>query len=289
MWFEVSRGNQTLLLFGCAALVKCAELDCHPSLEITYFKDAIGVYTINGVDYEFKDGDVFLMQSNAYHEITHLEKKGTVYNINFEPRFIWDSTSFSEVDDYMRIFRGDPSLFRFRLDRENPARMQVIDLIVRIHDEFIAKDKCYGHMVRIYMQHIFVTIYRNFECCADSDASVGRHNIKAISKSIDYIDEHLCENIKLDDIAGVANVCPTYYGVIFKKLNGITPWEYITSKRILLATEKLEKGECLSMYDLAYSCGFNNTANFNRAFKKYTGTVPSKYFKSKTNANYKED
>lgn len=283
---DIVQGDKTLLHFGYLELKDVVYMDYHVSLEVTYFKEAEGVYTINGKDYEFKCNDLFLMPSNIRHEVTKVTKKGYICNILFDSRFLWDSVNFWGMDDFLQIFRGNPDEYQYMLDRSNPACKKIINLIEEIHREFKCKEKCYEHMVRIYMQNIFVTIYRNFNYEETKEFSVDRHNIKAMSKSIDYIDSHLCDNLRLDAIAAVANICPTYYGTIFKKLYGITPWEYITSKRIELAIDKLKKGDYTTMHELAYECGFNNTVNFNRAFKKYTGMVPTKYIKLKCNLEY---
>ena len=40
-----------------------------------------------------------------------------------------------------------------------------------------------------------------------------------------------------------------------------------------------------NIIDLALSCGFNNTANFNRAFKKCMGMTPSEYKKKLPDAH----
>jgi len=36
-----------------------------------------------------------------------------------------------------------------------------------------------------------------------------------------------------------------------------------------------------TMLDIALSCGFNNTANFNKTFRKLTGMTPTDYRMSK--------
>lgn len=274
------------IIFGFSRLGKNTPAnypqDCHPELELTFFENASGIYTINDREYEFGCNDLFLMPSNTPHKVSRVDRPGYIYNIFFEPRFLWDNVNYFGMDNYLQIFKSDLPQFQYRLDRANPAREQIMDLIRKIHSEFIDEKCCFEHMARIYIEHILVIIYRNFGYCkADEGCYVEQRNIKLMSKSIDYIDEHYCENLRLENLASIANMSPTYYGIIFKRLNGITPWEYITAKRIDCAIEKLKNEECTSMHELAYSCGFNNTANFNRAFKKYTGTVPSKYFKSK--------
>ena len=54
--------------------------------------------------------------------------------------------------------------------------------------------------------------------------------------------------------------------------------EYIIRKRIDLAKMELKRTDS-NILDLAYRCGFNNSANFNRAFKQRTGQTPSEFRK----------
>jgi len=70
------------------------------------------------------------------------------------------------------------------------------------------------------------------------------------------------------------------YNYIFSRLNGVSPWDYLTAKRVEKAASLLRSERGLTMLEIATRCGFNNTANFNRAFKKYQNRTPSSYRKS---------
>ena len=50
----------------------------------------------------------------------------------------------------------------------------------------------------------------------------------------------------------------------------------IETRLIKKSIELLKKSNS-NILDIAIECGFNNTANFNRAFKKMTNKVPSDY------------
>lgn len=56
----------------------------------------------------------------------------------------------------------------------------------------------------------------------------------------------------------------------------MTTWNYISIKRIEEALS-LIKTTNLSILEIALSCGFNNTANFGKTFKKYTNLPPSSF------------
>ena len=97
-----------------------------------------------------------------------------------------------------------------------------------------------------------------------------------ITKGMQYIKDHLTEDLRLDDLALVANMSTSYFSHIFKTVNRISPLDYIIRKRIDMAMSELQQTN-KSILEIAYSCGFNNTANFNRAFRSKTGLVPSDY------------
>ena len=87
---------------------------------------------------------------------------------------------------------------------------------------------------------------------------------------------YICEELKLERLAEIMALTPNYFSHLFKKLNGITVCDYINAKRIEKATRILTSGSNkLTMLEIATTCGFNNTARFNKTFKKYRGFTPS--------------
>lgn len=92
------------------------------------------------------------------------------------------------------------------------------------------------------------------------------------------MDAHLTEDLTLEDIAQAAGLSRSYFSAIFRQLNGVTVWDYITRKRIELAMEYLRHGN-LPITQIASMCGFNTIANFNRSFKLVTHCTPSQFRK----------
>ena len=56
----------------------------------------------------------------------------------------------------------------------------------------------------------------------------------------------------------------------------MTTWDYINIRRIERARELLA-GTNDTVLAVATACGYNNTANFNRIFRKITGITPHEY------------
>ena len=89
-----------------------------------------------------------------------------------------------------------------------------------------------------------------------------------------YIDENITYPITLEEVAAAASMSRTYFFAVFKKINGITPWKYITVKRVEKAVELIKTTD-MTKLDIAFSCGFSSSSNFYKAFKSVTGKNPS--------------
>ena len=258
-------------------------LDYHAELEISLFMNVGGVYKINDKDYEFKSGDVFIMQSGIPHKVVKTYGQGLLYNFIFEQRFLWELSLFD--NNAFNVFVGNPRDFKHMLDRGNAKHNDIVNDIINIYHEFKESKRGYEQMVRVYLMKILITLARDFGYTGDTEF-VDEKNVLEISRTMKYINEYYFEKITLSALARMSGMSEAYFGRIFKRLSGVTPLEYINTKRIEKAIEILKEHSNITMYALAKECGFNNTANFNRTFKKLTGQVPSHYRKQQRTAYY---
>src|SRR5690625_497964 len=98
---------------------------------------------------------------------------------------------------------------------------------------------------------------------------------------LEYIMEHFDEDIPLAHAASMANMGITTFCNFFKDNFRLTFVEYLNSIRIGHACKLLSDNDYLTIAEIAYQCGFNTLANFNRQFKKFKGMTPSE-FKNKS-------
>lgn len=99
---------------------------------------------------------------------------------------------------------------------------------------------------------------------------------EAIQKSIDYIEDNLAEDIRIETLAEVASLSPYYFQRLFGRLIRIPVNEYIKLRRLAKASEAL-KNKKLRIFDIALDCGFSDHANFTRAFRETYGITPEEY------------
>ena len=112
-----------------------------------------------------------------------------------------------------------------------------------------------------------------FEDLAGSRPDLPAGTEIAVLDILDYVGEHLCENLSIDLIAGQFYISKYYMMRLFKQETGYTLGQYISQKRLLLAKELLSSG--VPGTQVCYDCGFKDYSTFSRAYKQLFGVTPS--------------
>lgn len=105
------------------------------------------------------------------------------------------------------------------------------------------------------------------------------HAWEAAQQAVDYIEEHLQEELSNERLADLVSLSPFYFQRLFKRLVNKPVQEYIKLRRLARVTEDLgtDSGRIL---DTALDYGFSSHANFTRAFKEAYGITPEEYKKT---------
>lgn len=102
--------------------------------------------------------------------------------------------------------------------------------------------------------------------------------IRTLQKAIDYVEEHLLEEIRFDDVAGQLNLSPYEFHRAFSFLSGMTLNTYVRNRRLSLAGQELAKTD-KKVVDIAMKYGFESQDGFTKAFMRFHGVAP-KYAKT---------
>lgn len=101
----------------------------------------------------------------------------------------------------------------------------------------------------------------------------GEGMLKELNQVIDYIEEHLNEDMTLEEIARYAGVSDFHFRKIFFYLSGLTLSEYIKNRRLSEANKDLLNNERVT--DVAFKYGYESIDGFTRAFRSWSGFLPS--------------
>lgn len=98
--------------------------------------------------------------------------------------------------------------------------------------------------------------------------------ISGIQNAINYIEEHLTQELDYEAIARESFSSPFHFQRCFSILCGYTLGEYIRNRRLTLAGAELSNTR-EKIIDVAYKYGYENPESFAKAFQKFHGITPS--------------
>ena len=233
---------------------------CHEYFEILYITEGSGRFVVEGEEYPVHSGCLFLVRPYKYHFVNiDREKPYERYVLHF---------SLSDLPSNLR------SLFLSE-DRKNEhctyfpsgkvpgtvlSTLERLDIVNTLSTE---------------KQILYLSLLISEVVVFLSDTRIERetpHNSELGARVIRYLNDHIEEDISLDDIARHFFVSKFYLCRAFKKHNGISIHGYITQKRVMLAKKMIEGGESAS--GAAYRVGFGDYSAFYRAYIKILGTSP---------------
>jgi AraC-like DNA-binding protein/ligand-binding sensor protein len=98
----------------------------------------------------------------------------------------------------------------------------------------------------------------------------------AIRRARVFIHDHMEDELTLSKVANVVNMSATYFSEKFREATGITFVEFVTRTRVEKACNLLQNPQ-RRISEVAFAVGFQSLSQFNRAFKRFTGSSPSEY------------
>lgn len=245
----------------------------HPEYELNFIGNAKGVKRIVGdSSEEIDDLELVLVGPNIHHGwLLHncTSKKIHEVTMQFHDNLLTNDLLFRKTmrpirDMFKRASHG--ILFSKKTTKELQGRIKrvskldsidyFLELISLLYDSSISRN-----------QRLLSTSTVVRESFENSD------KIKTI---YDFVQESFQKKITLDEVSDLVNMSKVSFNRFIKKRTGKTFIDYVNDVRIgYAAIWLLEKD--LSISEIAYLSGFNNTANFNRIFKKLKNCTPTQY------------
>ena len=99
---------------------------------------------------------------------------------------------------------------------------------------------------------------------------------KEIQKSLEYLNEHYQEPIKIITLSESCHMSETHFRRLFHETIHMTPVDYINFVRIQKACEYLKSSND-SIENVAIKVGFLSQSTFNRNFNRFVGVSPHKW------------
>lgn len=275
----LGRNYSTLLRMWDVAVpagVRMLRQHQHLNFEIMYVNSGSGIYSLENRSLEIQKGDLFVFSGNEQHCITDVGEEGLhMTNLQFVPHFLCEHAP--EIPSAIDI----NFFFHHSMQFENRIKCEYNEIAVllfhRIRKELAENIKETPLMVKSLLIQLMILLIRHYHY-QDERRNPNQERLHCIHRGLEYIGHYFTDNISLHDIADAAGLSSAYFSTVFKNTVGIPLWDYINSMRIEKACQLILSEERPgNMVYVAQECGFNNTANFNKAFRKYTGMSPREY------------
>lgn len=240
-------------------------MHAHESYEIYCFLMGDAKYSVEGNFYDLKSGDILIMKrAEAHSLIIKSQVPYERYVINFYPEAVLGEN----CDEIMNFIYKRPL---GKYNRFPASLFKQKNWLYYLEKMYKASNE--------YEQRIYLTVLLNELKNAYPEIKKRQQKNENFSNIITFINEHITENITLEDICRFSFLSKSQLNRKFKAVTGSTAWEYVTVKRLMLAKELLKKGHRPTSVYL--ECGFNDYSTFYRAYKTKFQSSPTKDYKSK--------
>lgn len=251
----------------------------HSLIELSLVLSGSGKYKINNQVYSINEGDIFFFRPNEAHCITDVEENGmTLLNLHIAPYYLYTNLQGALNTGYIKLLTSNFKLISNKISEtlNEEENHKINNLILSIKDELETRQSDYVTLTNNYISTILIFLSRKYDKQRFSQKE--KQSYQKLLQTIQYIDLNYKENITLDSLAQNVAYSRCYFSTIFKKCMGMSVWDYICIKRIEEALSLIKTTD-KNILDIALECGFNNTVNFNKIFKKYTNLLPSTFRK----------
>lgn len=254
----------------------------HEEIQLTWILKGSGTLIADNNMFSFRAGDIICLGGNQPHvfksDSAYFEASPTLQvharTIFFHPEGnlsgLFELPEFKKIKAFWQQFRNG-----FRVPE---ASQELISTrIQRVHDtggipQFLAF---------IDLLHSLLSLEPLQPLTSGARLSrVNEQEGIRIGYIYDYIMKHYDHDIRLEDIAREAHMTPQAFCRYFKKHTRLTFISFLNEVRINEACKQLADGSFDSISTIAYNCGFNSIANFNRVFRSVTGKSPRAYLRA---------
>lgn len=245
----------------------------HKHFEIYYLKSGRCRYFIDNKICEVSKGDIVIIPGGVIHNTTY-------YGNEPYERILMQITK--EYINPVLNPKLQP-IFKRRIYRpERPFEIE--ELLREIEEEYRENSDISEEMIKCRLTELFCYLIKNKPLkISDENSEVNA----IISKITSYISKNFSQDIALSKTAEKAGFSDCYFSKFFKTQTGFGFKEFLLITRLREAKKLLSATE-LSVCEIAFACGFNDSNYFSSVFKKKEGVTPLEYRKKSNEKSRKK-
>ncbi|WP_167747204.1 AraC family transcriptional regulator [Cohnella luojiensis] len=260
MNIEVAAAAETIL---DASSLKDRE-DTYDCNRFLFVKEGQGKLIVHDKEIQLVQGKLCILLSGIPHRIAlESEEKLTLQWCHFR-------SSYEDRD----LYRTLQIPFHIQVTNEQE---EISALFKRLFEQ-LSLDRLTSRLkIKAIMLNLISLFLDNLSIAGNGTPTEDMQKIDIVLR---YIDEHLADNITVENLSKQVFLHPNYFIVFFKGILGYSPIQYVNLRRMEMAKSLLLQPEC-NVSAVASKVGMQ-IYYFSRMFKAHTGLTPSRYRKQAT-------
>lgn len=258
--------------------IRSVNIHHHDFYEFYFFISGDVTYLIEGKSYYMESGNMVLINSKELHQAVINSEEGF-----YERIVLWINRDFlkglsSDKMDLSLCFESINRKNVLSVDFEQQKNIRgILNKLINLENY---KGTGYELLYKAYMTELMVYI-NNLVFNEDSTINIGIKKSNLIDGIIEYINNHIEEEITINKISDIFYLSKFHLSREFKKYTGTTIHRYIVQKKLIEAKELILKE--MPIIDVYKQCGFGDYSNFFRAFKNEYGITPKQFYEAMKN------
>ena len=232
----------------------------HNLCEIYYMASGECTYFINEDSYKISAGDVIFIPEGVVHK--------TYYDNHEHKRLLIECST-----DYIPENAREALSAAIHIKNESEVTASIYNVLLQLESEYKNREEYTADAISALLKFLFYTLARAKNSIDHEAKKTSMQKVAA------YINQNYNSPISLSDIAAKSFVSPEHLSRSFKAEIGQGFCEYLSATRLKEAQKLLDGEEKLSISEIAYKCGFNDSNYFSDKFKKHYGISPIQYRK----------
>ena len=241
------------------------EIHKHSEYEINYISSGSCVMGVGDEYVPLKAGDCIFIRPYISHCFMVDTSKGCSI-VQLEYSFSIPGYLTEEIP----IFNDESSFYKFT---SCDSLGKALENVCEAFREQRSRDEFSTALLELSLGQFYVVLSKYYMKSMEEKVTVEQG---VVAEVIKYINNHIEEELNLEEVAGRYKVSTRYIRKYFNQYLGMNCTQYISMLRIARAKELLWNTD-KSITDIAMNAGFNSSQYFSRVFSKYTNMTPLEY------------
>ncbi len=248
----------------------------HREIQLMLVTRGIVQVRANGISRKLEVGQGAFINSGVLHEADPVGKsEGEYVALDFAPEILCGPTGDATGEEYVEPLVRSPELSAIILT-DKPWHREICDAVRRIGEIYDEMGYAYELEIKSILFTLWKRILENEREYIVKSSGVSFSDRRRVKEMKAFIEKNYNRKLELAEIAGVTHISRGECCRVFRRVENVTPVEYLTKVRIDKSLPLLE-ATSISISEIGERVGFGSTSHYIERFRRETGVTPRAY------------